>query len=162
MQSLNFRVNGLPAPKGSVTRMRNGAYLPAGTAASRMNFQNWKDNIASAARVHMGEQKPWHGGIRMMAEFQLPVPTTTIRKHQRGWFPHVKRPDVDKLARALLDPLKGIAWVDDSQVCFLTVNKVYAWDGRHGAFVIIDFLSDDWFEKYGAAHRGVMNVMDSL
>lgn len=162
MDSVSFTVHGNPAPKGSVTRMRNGAYLPAGTAASRMNFALWKDNIASAARVEMGERKPWGKAIRLMAEFQLPVPESQIRKFQWGWWPHIKRPDVDKLARALFDPLKGIVWMDDSQVCFCTVNKVYAWDKQPGAIVVVDFLNDGYLEKYGKTHKAIVNVMDSL
>jgi Holliday junction resolvase RusA-like endonuclease len=127
-----------------------------------MKFNLWKENIATAARLEMGDRKPWPGAIRLMAEFQLPPPATTIRKHQWGWLPHIKRPDVDKLARALFDPLKGIVWGDDSQVCFCTVNKVYSWDTQPGAFCIIDFLDMDWCEKYGAAHRGIVNVIESL
>ena len=160
MESVNLRIHGIPAPKGSVTHMRNGAYLPAGTAASRMKFSLWKENIASAARLQMQERQPWPGAIRMMAEFQLPPPH--IPQKYWGWKPHVKRPDVDKLTRALLDPLKGIVWVDDSQVCFCTVNKVYAWDGQTGAYVVIDFLTDDWCEKFGATHEAISNVIDSL
>lgn len=97
-----------------------------------------------------------------MAEFQLPVPRTQVRKFQWGWLPHVKRPDVDKLTRALFDPLKGIVWVDDSQVCFCTVNKVYAWDTQPGAFCIVDFLSDEWCETYGHTYRRITNVMETL
>ena len=161
MESLTFKVLGLPASKGSVTRMPNGAYLPAGTAASRMNFQLWKENIASAARVEMNGGPPWDGAVRLMAEFQLPAPKSMPRKHW-GWLPHVKRPDLDKLTRALFDPLKGIVWVDDSQVCFSTINKVYSWDGDTGCFVVIDFLADEWMEKFSAAHRNISNIMDSL
>src|SRR4030095_5676740 len=132
MEAINIKIHGLPASKGSVTRMPGGAYLPAGTAASRMNFDLWKENIASAARIQMGERRPWLGPIRLMAEFQLPAPGS-VPKYKRGWLPHIKRPDIDKLTRALLDPLKGIVWGDDSQVCYLTVNKVYAWDKQPGA-----------------------------
>ena len=110
----------------------------------------------------MGERKPWAGAIRMMAEFQLPVPVSQVRKFQWGWLPHIKRPDFDKLTRALCDPLKGIVWEDDSQVCFSTVNKVYAWDNQPGAYVIIDFLTNEWCERYGEAHKGIVNVIDSL
>ena len=162
MDSVSFTVRGIPAPKGSVTRMKNGAYLPAGTAASRMNFQLWKENVTTAARVEMGERRPWYGAIRLMAEFRLPVPATTIRKHQMGWWPHIKRPDVDKLTRALLDPLKGIVWADDSQVCFCTVNKVYAWEGNPGAVVVVDFLTADYLERYGKAHQAIVDVIESL
>lgn len=96
-----------------------------------------------------------------MAEFQLPVPKS-MPSRKRGWFTHTTRPDVDKLTRALLDPLKGITWVDDSQVAYATVNKVYAWEGNPGAFVIIDFLDDEWALHYGAAHRVITDAIDSL
>jgi len=36
------------------------------------------------------------------------------------------RPDVDKLSRALLDALTGIAYHDDGQVVALSVRKIYA------------------------------------
>ena len=36
------------------------------------------------------------------------------------------RPDVDKLVRALLDALTGIAYHDDGQVVALAVRKIYA------------------------------------
>jgi Holliday junction resolvase RusA-like endonuclease len=36
------------------------------------------------------------------------------------------RPDVDKLCRALMDALTGIAYHDDGQVVGLSVRKVYA------------------------------------
>ena len=141
--------------------MRNGAYLPAGTAASRMKYHLWQENISSAARVQMNGTAPWPGAVRLMAEFRLPAPQATPAR-KRGWLPHTKRPDVDKLARALLDPLTGIIWVDDSQVCFASVNKVYAWEGRPGAMVIIDFLSDDWCQKYWATHTAIQNAIESL
>jgi Holliday junction resolvase RusA-like endonuclease len=141
--------------------MRNGAYLPAGTAGSRLKFNLWKENIATAARQKMDGRQPWPGAIRLMAEFQLPVPASMPKK-QLGLLSHTKRPDVDKLARALLDPMKGILWVDDSQVAFCTVNKVYAWDGQPGAFVMVDFLTDEWSAKFHSAHRAFTDVIKSL
>jgi len=36
------------------------------------------------------------------------------------------RPDVDKLVRALLDALTGVAYHDDGQVVALSVRKIYA------------------------------------
>jgi Holliday junction resolvase RusA-like endonuclease len=39
---------------------------------------------------------------------------------------HVKKPDVDKLSRCLLDSLKGVVWTDDSQVIVLSARKYYA------------------------------------
>src|SRR6185503_2261544 len=33
-----------------------------------------------------------------------------------GWPPHLKKPDADKLMRAVFDGLTGVVWHDDSQV----------------------------------------------
>lgn len=38
---------------------------------------------------------------------------------------HTTRPDTDKLIRAVLDALTGIAYRDDSQVDFITARKTY-------------------------------------
>lgn len=39
---------------------------------------------------------------------------------------HTKKPDADNLAKAILDGLNGVAWVDDTQVVKLTVAKTYS------------------------------------
>ena len=40
-------------------------------------------------------------------------------------------PDCDKLARAILDALTGVAYIDDAQVCKLSAAKVYT-EGTEG------------------------------
>ena len=162
MESITFHVAGIPMPKGSTTRMPNGAMLPSGTDASRKRMANWRTDIRHAALEAMGETDPSRGPIRLMCEFQLPYPVSSIRKYQLGWWPHIKQPDVDKLLRMLLDALTGIVWADDSQACFVTCNKVYAWNDRPGAHIIIDFLTDEYMQELGIRQRNVANVLDSL
>jgi crossover junction endodeoxyribonuclease RusA len=162
MDSISFHVFGTPAPKGSTTRMPNGATLPAGTPASRKRFGEWRTDIKQRAIQAMEGESASTRPIRLMCEFQLPVPTSSIRKYQTGWLPHVKRPDVDKLMRALLDALTGIVWVDDSQVCYAMVNKVYAWNGQPGADIIIDFINDDVAVSLARSQMKVRDVIDSL
>jgi crossover junction endodeoxyribonuclease RusA len=40
-----------------------------------------------------------------------------------------KKPDIDKLIRAVLDALKGVAWCDDSQVVSVYASKRYGQPG---------------------------------
>ena len=162
MESVSFRVNGNPAPKGSWSRMPNGAMLPAGTAASRKKYNDWRNDIRYAAIEAMGPANPYGGCVRLIAQFDLPYPVSSIRKWQWGWWPHIKQPDIDKLLRALLDALTGIVWVDDSQVAFSAVNKVYAWNGRPGAHIVIDFLDNSSMQDIADAQRQVTDVIDSL
>lgn len=142
--------------------MPNGATLPAGTPASRKRFGEWRTDIKQRAIQAMEGESASTRPIRLMCEFQLPVPTSSIRKYQTGWLPHVKRPDVDKLMRALLDALTGIVWVDDSQVCYAMVNKVYAWNGQPGADIIIDFINDDVAVSLARSQMKVRDVIESL
>lgn len=162
MDSVTFHVSGIPTPKGSFTRMRNGAMLPAGTTESRKKSANWRNDIRYAAIEAMGERQPSFGCVRFLCEFQLPYPKSSIRKYQFGWWPNIKQPDVDKLLRMLFDALTGIVWVDDSQVSFVTCNKVYAWDGKPGAFIVVDFVDDDYLQTVAVSQRQVMDVIESL
>jgi crossover junction endodeoxyribonuclease RusA len=45
--------------------------------------------------------------------------------------PAVKRPDIDKLTRAILDAITGICLVDDSQVVGLKASKRIALPGEY-------------------------------
>jgi Holliday junction resolvase RusA-like endonuclease len=44
--------------------------------------------------------------------------------------PEIPRQDVDNVAKAVLDALNGIAWVDDTQVRRLVIEKSYGPEGR--------------------------------
>lgn len=162
MDTVAFHVAGVPTPKGSFTRMPNGAMLPAGTNASRKRATDWRMNIRNDAIGAMGERMPSRQAIRILCEFQLPYPASSIRKWQWGWWPNVKQPDIDKLLRMLFDALTGIVWVDDSQVAFVTAHKVYAWNGKPGVHIVCDFLDDENLQELGSMQRKVTDVLDSL
>jgi len=142
--------------------MANGAMLPAGTTESRKRASNWRNDVRIASIEAMGDRPPSLNCIRMMVEFRLPYPKSSVRKYQLGWLPHIKQPDVDKLLRMILDAMTGIVWGDDSQVAFATINKTYAWDNRTGAYVIIDFMSDESMRELALAAREVTDVIESL
>lgn len=40
--------------------------------------------------------------------------------------PHEKKPDLDNLAKSVLDALNGIVWRDDAQVASLSMSKQIA------------------------------------
>lgn len=161
MDSVTFHIDGIPMQKGSVVKVGK-AYLPAGTTHTRHMMKEWEANVTYEAKRAMGTRSPSAGAIRFMVEFRMPFPASTIRKNQIGWFPHIKRPDIDKLVRGILDPLTGVVWHDDSQVCYLTANKCYAWNNRAGAHVIVDFMSDASLHEIATAGMLVENVIDSL
>ena len=47
-----------------------------------------------------------------------------------GEVSYIKKIDSDNLAKSILDALNGVAYDDDSQVCLLIVQKLYAETAR--------------------------------
>ena len=61
--------------------------------------------------------------------FGMPIPKSTPKSRKdamiEGVIKHTKRPDVDNMAKAVLDALNGLAWADDSQIVRLSITKEY-------------------------------------
>ena len=157
-QCVSFTVRGTPTPKGSTTRMPHGGTIPAGTPASRQRMEQWRNDIRHAAAVAMAERQPFDGGIRLFVEFAL-MPPKSMPKRLVGWNPHTKKPDVDKLLRAICDALTGIVWRDDSQVCIVGINKVYAWDGITGAVVTCETITEQTARYHATASQRIRELV---
>jgi crossover junction endodeoxyribonuclease RusA len=75
----------------------------------------------------MGGRPPLTGPVEVEIDFTLPRPKSARGPNQ---YP-AKRPDLDKLVRAVLDALTdGGAWADDGQVVTLTAGKLYPFAGE--------------------------------
>ena len=135
--SFSFTVFGTdPAPQGSkkyvgTRRTAAGANIPL-IVESSPKLPAWRKAVADAVRLAMiesGDDSKFDGAVKVEAVFYLTRKRTVTRA-----LPTVP-PDVDKLARSLLDSLKGV-WGDDSQVVRLEVSKKYA-TGESGVAVTI-------------------------
>ena len=121
-----FRANGIPKgqprPRAFVRGNRAAVYDP-GTA------EGWKSCIAMAAREIEG--KLYHQPLSVTLTFFMPRPKSHFKtsgqlKPAAPRFMHDSKPDADNLAKAVLDALTGIrAWLDDDQVCELTIRKYW-------------------------------------
>ena len=104
----------------------------------------WRKAIAAACHQLISEEHSLLlGPVRVEVDFFLPRPATV--KLSKRALPIVP-PDVDKLARALLDGLgqglngkvgDGVIYGDDSQVVELLARKFYADDRAPGADIRI-------------------------
>ena len=110
--SAHFFVNGKPIPQGSL-KFINGRAIHV-----RANdLALWRADIANAAR--RANFKKAQEGVEVSLTFILQRPKTVKRSE-----PFV-RPDIDKLSRAVLDGLTGVAYEDDEQVVKLFAEKRY-------------------------------------
>ncbi|HUC40268.1 MAG TPA: RusA family crossover junction endodeoxyribonuclease [Gemmatimonadales bacterium] len=117
-QVTTFTVFGPPATKGSTVAFmgKHGVV----TKADCKTLAGWTQAVGWAARAAQMPLAPRDIPVRVQAVFQFVRP----QRSTRPW-PTV-RPDLDKLSRALLDALTGVAYEDDDQVTELRIDKVYS------------------------------------
>ena len=83
----------------------------------------YKQAIALAYVNAGGEVLKGPVEIRIACWFERPKGHSKKRSQQRE--PKITKPDLDNLAKAILDALNKTAYDDDGQVCRLTVEKWY-------------------------------------
>ena len=117
---ITFFIPGIPAPKGSRRHfVKSGKVV---SVDANPKTRPWEMDVAWVTREKMNGKSPLHGPIGVRVAFQMPRLKSTPKAAR--W--HTKKPDIDKLERALLDGLKlGGAYVDDSQVCRVDKCKRY-------------------------------------
>lgn len=128
MDSIKLTVPGPPKGKARArtVRGRGGqtfSYTPEGTVLyenlvktcysqnCRFSFQN-----GEALDVHIH------------AFYDIPKSTSKKKREQMlsGDILPTKKPDIDNIAKCILDALNGVAYHDDTQVVLLTIRKSYS------------------------------------
>ncbi len=120
---ISFQVHGLPVPQGSTRAwVVNGK--PIITSAAK-GLSSWRRLVADVAQ-RFAPNEPWEGPVGIDLRFGLPKPKSAPKK-RRVW--PDKRPDLDKLTRAVLDALTYVVFSDDSQVVSIVATKDYGAPG---------------------------------
>lgn len=150
--AITFTVIGEPQPQGSIkplpagwamAKLRRG-YLTIHTIAELMQgvvltsdnneLKSWRSRVAFEATCALrGVSVSLAGGIELYAEFYLPRPQSISKKYAG---PHLKKPDLDKLLRAIGDALTGVLWTDDNTLGHIDGRKYYAAYGEQPRAVI--------------------------
>ena len=134
-------VPGIPQPGGSKKgfaipdKDRPGKYRAILTEDNRKS-KPWRQSVEWAAKEAF--DMPLDGPISIEFRFFMPRPKCHFGK--RGLRPSAParptvKPDVTKLIRSTEDAMKGIAWIDDSQVVDQHGMKMYS--RRPGALIVI-------------------------
>lgn len=128
---IEFTVYGVPAPKGSKRGFVVGGHAVI-VDDNRPQLLDWNRAVKVAVdRVVMaGERIDGPVGVRV--RFLMPRPKGLPHRRRVGgllvpirhW--PTRKPDLDKLVRALLDPMSGVLFSDDAQIVELTASKDYA------------------------------------
>jgi crossover junction endodeoxyribonuclease RusA len=161
---IKITVDGTPAPQGSKTRNRYGAIYEDNRAVGpwreAVRAETQRAMLALGGKVQVtligpdlgairdAAAEPMAGPVAVVITFRLRRPkghygsgrnAATVRPGAPAY--PVGKPDVDKLARAVLDGLTaGGAFKDDAQVITLAAGKVYA--ERAGADIQVSEVTE--------------------
>lgn len=113
---LFLAVLGDPVAQGRPRFFRKGNYVGA---FDPEKSKNWKETVKWQA-ISQGV-RIFDGPIVLHLVFSLRRPKSLPKKVQE----HTKRPDLDNLIKAIKDALRGIAYLDDSQIVRLSAEKRY-------------------------------------
>ena len=154
-QQLEYVVQGVPKAEPRKRAIARKYRKPDGTLGYRgavapykpkradtPTVEQWKAVVAGTTRLHwMG--RTITGPVRVRIWFVLPRPQEfKARRHPDGQIVHTRKPDLDNLAKPVLDALTNLGvWADDNQVAELHCVKHYAArDGAPGATIRIEEL----------------------
>src|SRR5882724_2709257 len=124
---MKFTVLGEPIPQGSLK-----AFVPKGWKRPILTSDNkktkpWRQEIGQMCLECLkGESAAGRGvPMRLLVAFYFSRP-----KSVKSLAEKTTKPDLDKLVRAVLDALTGIAYEDDSQVTEIMASKQYGYPAR--------------------------------
>lgn len=120
-QALTFHVLGDATPQGNVKVYRGRAV----TKTPALSY--WRSQVADkgAEALLSAGLDTLDGPLGVGLVFRLPMPPSRpVWQRNLGQLPAYRKPDLDKLERAVLDGLTdGGVYRDDSQVCRITSAK---------------------------------------
>ena len=117
MTAKTFTIPGKPFGKQRPRATRQGRiYTPKETVS-------FERTVGQIALEHFPEPLTGPVKVTIWASF-LPAKSWSKKKTAEHLHrPHTQKPDGDNIAKSIKDGLNRIAWVDDSQVAALTVEK---------------------------------------
>lgn len=128
---ISFTIAGDPVAKGRPKASTRGGFVKMYTPKKTAVYEKL---VADVASVAMGSKQALKEAVYVSINFYLPIPKSKPKKWQEGAIcgaivPTVK-PDIDNLAKAILDGINTIVYDDDKQIAQLTVSKRYALNPR--------------------------------
>lgn len=156
---ITFTVYGHPEPQGSTK-----AFIPKGSDRAIITSDNrklkpWRQELTRSAleanrgNAIIGREVP----VCVRLDFYLAKPASTPKRITRP----TKKPDIDKLTRAVFDSLSGTIITDDSQIVEVLVGKWFGLPERVEIFIELAqpaqplLVGNFQFSEMGPSHSSV-------
>ena len=86
----------------------------------------------------IGSLKMFCGPVKVEIDFQFPHSVNTAKRDRNKWFARTTRPDLDNMAKGLLDCITDAGLLqDDAQICCLKLRKFNCPASHQGARITI-------------------------
>ena len=114
---LTFSIIGTMVPKGRPRATIRGEHAVVYTPKNTVQFEQY----VKQAAAQYAPPKPLKGALMVSLSFFMQRPQSLANKVKY----HTKRPDIDNLAKSVLDALEGVMYERDSQIYMLSLTKEY-------------------------------------
>lgn len=144
--ALRFRVSGIPVPQGSKRIGRRGA-RPVILDDNDKVLKRWRADVATAAQIRLMADPTWRpilGPVQLALAFGFTRPASHPKTRTTWPTGQNTTGDIDKLARAAMDALTGIAYRDDAQVITLHAAKDWCGQGVASALTLPGLIVRVW------------------
>ncbi len=116
---IRFTVYGTPRPQGSTRAFIPKGWRRAIITTDNVKLKPWRQEISGAAID--ATPAMLEGPVFVSLKFFLAKPKSLAKKFTEP----TKKPDLDKLQRAVFDALTGICFRDDAQIVAVSAEKAY-------------------------------------
>ena len=127
MMQIMFTIYGEPVAKGRPRFAKRGNYIQTYTPVKTKTYE---DEVRLLATKAKGSGSTLEGSVSVFIYISFSVPQSYSKRKREaclsGEEKHTKKPDLDNVAKAVIDGMNGIIFKDDSQITSLHVTKVYA------------------------------------
>lgn len=120
-----FEIPGEPQGKGRPRFSCAGGRARSYTPEKTREYERAVSDCYTVKYGHLKLLGPL--AVKIIAYSSIPKSTSKKKRLEmlNGTIKNTKKPDVDNIAKAILDGLNGAAYEDDKQVCSLTVEKFF-------------------------------------
>ncbi len=147
MKRIELTIRGDAVPMG---RPRTAVIKGHARIYQPQKSQEYKAYVRMVVSEYMRE----HGiptlddGVSIYLLFKMAVPKSFTKKKRvsalEGNTRPTKKPDLDNLAKTILDALNGIAYRDDSQIVRLSLEKTYSEESEVEIFICdVDYKGEN-------------------
>jgi Holliday junction resolvase RusA-like endonuclease len=133
--AIYFVVPGDPHGKGRPKASSRGGFVRMYTPALTRQYEA---QIARLAEIARGDWPVLATPISLRVIAHHPIPVSWSKKKQQAALAGdviPGKPDLDNVAKAVLDALNGVIYLDDKQVVRLVAEKRYSFDPRVEVYV---------------------------